>query len=99
MFLKFSFLFITALTFSAPAWADGERGTRAEADVYASREAGAPALEEFSGGVLGGILAAFMAFVSHAVQAIVDLFSGDDPEAPPPGDQGRACPDGLPAPA
>jgi hypothetical protein len=85
---------------AAPAWADGERGTRAEADVYAARESDAPTLQEFSGGLLGGVLAAIVAFVSDAFQAIIDLFCGDDEcETWPPGDQGRAPDAVLPAPA
>ncbi len=93
MFLKTAFSFLAAfalLSLGGPAWADGERGTPAEASVYASREADAPALQEFSGGLLGGLLVAIVAFFSDAVQAIVDLFSGNDAEAAPPGEQGRA---------
>ena len=99
MVLKSAFLLLTIVAFSGPAWADGERGSRAEADAYATRENEAPALQEFSGGLLGGLLAAIVAFLSNAVQAIVDLFTEDDPEAAWPNDQGRGRPDGLPAPA
>jgi len=99
----FPFLLAVALIGAAlcgPARADGERGTRAEAAQYAAREADAPALQEFVGGV-GGIVAAIVAFFSDALQAIVDLFSSDDPEAGvgSPGEQGRVPPTGLPEPA
>jgi hypothetical protein len=103
MFLKTAFPFLAALTLlslAGSAWADGEHGTQVEATVYASREADAPALQEFSGGLLGGVLAAIVAFVSDAVEAIVGLFCGDDePETWPPNEQSRSCPDGLPVPA
>ena len=82
------------------ARADGERGTRAEAAQYAAREADAPGLQEFVGGV-GGIVAAIVAFFSDALQAIVDLFSSEDaePGLGSPGEQGRVSPTGLPEPA
>jgi hypothetical protein len=99
MSLKLAFLLLAVVSLGGPAWADGERGTRAEADVYAARETDSPTLQEFSGGLLGGVLAAIVAFVSDAVQAIVDLFRTEESEAAPSNDQGRACPDGLPAPA
>lgn len=46
---------------------------------YVSRED--PALEEFRAGILGGIVAAVVAFVSGVVDAVVDFFCGaeDDP--------------------
>jgi len=99
MVLKSAVLLLTVVAFFGPAWADGERGSRAEADAYATREAEAPALQEFSGGFLGGLLAAVVSFLSNAVQALVDLFTADEPEAAPSNDQGRGRADGLPVPA
>lgn len=37
----------------APAWADGERGTAAEAQRYSQREAETPQLDTFKGGCHG----------------------------------------------
>jgi len=99
MVLKTAFPLLALLAFAAsgtPAWADGQRGTACEAAAYASRETDAPTLQEFSGGI-GALLQAIVAFLSNAIQAIVDLFSDDECEAVPPGDQGRAPAAGLPA--
>jgi hypothetical protein len=101
MFLKTAFPILTVVALIAvggSAWADGEHGSKAETEAYAARDAEASSLEEFSGGLLGGLLAAIVAFFSDAVQAIVDLFSAD-PDAPPTNDQGRCSPEGQPAPA
>jgi hypothetical protein len=103
MFRKTALLLFTAAAMGAldgPAWAGGERGTRAEADAYAVRETESPALQEWSGGI-GALLQAIVAFFSNAVQAIIDLFSGDDPDVftPPPRDQGRSLPAAVPSPA
>ena len=85
-----------ALT-APPASADGDRGTAAEAAGYARREAEAPALETFEGGFLGGLVAAIVAVFSGAVEAIIDLFSVDEPTpTEPPDRQGRALPDPFP---
>ena len=89
-------LLVLALT-APPASADGDRGTAAEAAGYARREAEAPALETFEGGFLGGLVAAIVAVFSGAVEAIIDLFDGDETSpAVPPDRQGRALPDPFP---
>ena len=89
---------LAIVAFNAPAWADGERATTSEAAAYASREVDAPTLQEFSGGI-GGLLHAIVAFFSNAIQAIVELFSCDEPEAAPPDEEGRAPAADLPVPA
>jgi hypothetical protein len=103
MSLKTALPFLAALalfSLDSAGWADGERGTPAEAASYEAREADDSSLEEFSGG-FGGLLHAIVAFFSNAIQAIVDLIGGgnDDVFTPPPAEQGRGRPEGLPAPA
>jgi hypothetical protein len=89
---------LLVLTLTAPpASADGDRGTAAEAAGYARREAETPALETFEGGFLGGVVAAIVAVFSGAVEAIIDLFGGDETSLlESPDRQSRALADPFP---
>lgn len=73
------------------AWADGDRGTPAEARDYAQREAGSSAAEEFVGGnahpliiIVGFVMIGFAVFAITIIVTIITVVWNiiDPPSAP-----------------